>query len=297
MTDKPALKCWIVSGTDGSGKSSIYHNSSELLGSGELTSGSQSRGLKTTLTFELPKAAIFGLDGTLQDSVALHAIAWQEPMLEFGYDVSFEQARSQLGKGWRQAHSRLPICRRTSRPWQGTGRVARQAFKTEYLPLVRPFTAVPDLPRRVRDAGLRIAVASSAGKDEVDKYPNIARIPDLVDLATSSDDAEESKPAPAIFEVVLKKLKIEGPNAVTIGDTPYDAEAAGKVKIATIGVLCGGFTESSLRQAGCVARYPGPATLFARFAGSLPASKTSELISSLVGAGKASRGQFGRQKD
>jgi phosphoglycolate phosphatase-like HAD superfamily hydrolase len=97
---------------------------------------------------------------------------------------------------------------------------------------------------------------------------SIARITDLVDLTTSSDHVEESKPAPDIFEIVLKKLKIGGADAVASGDTPYDAEAAGKAKIATIGVLCGGFTESSLRQAGCVEIYP-PATLFARFADSL----------------------------
>jgi phosphoglycolate phosphatase-like HAD superfamily hydrolase len=90
-----------------------------------------------------------------------------------------------------------------------------------------------------------------------------------VDLKTSSDDVEESKPAPDIFEIVLKKLKIEASDAVAIGDTPYDAEAAGKAKIATIGVLCGGFTESSLRRAGCVEIYPGPAGLFARFGNSL----------------------------
>ena len=142
-------------------------------------------------------------------------------------------------------------------------------FKTEYLPLVRPFSAVPDLLRRVRDAGLQIAVASSAKKDEVDKYLDIACIIDLVDLKTSSDDVEESKPALDIFEIVLKKLKIEGADAVAIGDTPYDAEAAGKAKIATIGALCRGFPESSLRQARCVEIYPGPATLFARFADSL----------------------------
>jgi phosphoglycolate phosphatase-like HAD superfamily hydrolase len=146
-------------------------------------------------------------------------------------------------------------------------------FKTEYLPLVRPFSAVPELLRRVRDAGLRIAVASSAKKDEVDKYLDIARIADLVDLKTSSDDVEESKPAPDIFEIVLKKLKIEGADAVAIGDTPYDAEAAGKAGIPTIGVLCGGFTESSLRQAACVQIYPGPAGLFARFSNSLLARK------------------------
>jgi phosphoglycolate phosphatase-like HAD superfamily hydrolase len=56
---------------------------------------------------------------------------------------------------------------------------------------------------------------------------------------------------------------------VAIGDSPYDAEAAGKAKIATIGVLCGGFREASLRDAGCVEVYPGPAALFARFEHSL----------------------------
>ena len=121
----------------------------------------------------------------------------------------------------------------------------------------------------MRDAGLKIAVASSAKKDELEKYLDIARITDLVDLTTFSDDVKESKPAPDIFELVLKKLRIEGAEAVAIGDTPYDAEAAGKAKIATIGVLCGGFTESSLRQAGYVEIYPGPAALFARFANSL----------------------------
>ena len=64
--------------------------------------------------------------------------------------------------------------------------------------------------------------------------------------------------------------RIDGvPDAVAIGDTPYDAAAAGKAKIATIGVLCGGFTEDKLRQAGCVDVYPGPAALFSRFAKSI----------------------------
>jgi HAD superfamily hydrolase (TIGR01549 family) len=214
---------------------------------------------------ELPKAAIFDPDGTLLDSVDLHAMAWQEAMLKFGHDVSFEQARSQIGKG---GDKLIPVFLSADQQrdhgkaleeWRGN------RFKEKYLPLVRPFSAVSDLLRRGRDAGLRIAIASSAKKDELDKYLDIAGITDLVDVKTSSDDVEESKPAPDIFEVVLKKLKLDGGDAVAIGDTPYDAAAARKAGIATIGVLCGGFTESSLRQAGCVEIYPGPAALFVRF--------------------------------
>jgi phosphoglycolate phosphatase-like HAD superfamily hydrolase len=205
----------------------------------------------------LPKAAIFDLDGTLLDSVDLHAIAWHEAMAKFGHDVSFEQARSQIGKG---GDKLIPVFLSKDEQrdhgkeldkWRG-GR-----FKANYLPLVRPFSAVPDLMRRVRDAGLRIAIASSAKREELDKYLGIAGIAELVDATTSSEDADESKPAPDVFEIALKKLKVASPDAVAIGDTPYDALAAGKAGIVTIGVLCGGLTEVSLRQAGCVEVYPG----------------------------------------
>ena len=214
----------------------------------------------------MAKAAIFDLDGTLLDSVDLHAIAWHEAMMKFRHDVSFEQVRGQIGKG---GDKLIPVFL-TADEQRDHGKELEEwrgdRFKTEYLPLVRPFSAVPDLLRRVRDAGLKVAIASSAKEDELGKYLDIARITDLVDLTTSSGDVEESKPAPDIFEAVLGKLGIEGADAVAIGDTPYDASAAGKAGSPTIGVLSGGFTEASLREAGCVDVYPGPAALFARFA-------------------------------
>jgi HAD superfamily hydrolase (TIGR01549 family) len=217
----------------------------------------------------LPKAAIFDVDGTLLDSVDLHALAWHEAMVKFGHDVGFEQARGQIGKGGDKLipHFLSEDAQRDHgkemEEWRGN------RFKSKYLPLVRPFSAVPDLLRRVKGAGVRIAVASSAKKDELDKYLDIAGIGDLVEVTTCSDDVEESKPAPDIFEAVLKKLGVEGRDAVAIGDTPYDAEAAGKAKITIVGVLCGGFTENSLRQAGCAQVYPGPAALLACFGDSL----------------------------
>ena len=217
----------------------------------------------------MPKAAIFDVDGTLLDSVDLHAIAWHEAMIRFGHDVSFEEARSQIGKG---GDKLIPVFLSEDEQrdhgkeldaWRS------EHFKAKYLPLIRPFSAVPDLLQRSRDAGLRIAIASSAKKDELGKYLDIAGVRKLIDEIVSSEDVDESKPAPDILEAVLKKLAIEGRDAVAIGDTPYDAEAARKAEVPTIGALCGGFTEDELRRAGCAEVYPGPAALLACFERSL----------------------------
>lgn len=213
----------------------------------------------------MPKAAIFDVDGTLLDSVDLHAMAWHDAMIRFKHNVSFEQVRSQIGKG---GDKLIPVFlsedeRRDHGKeleyWRS------EHFKTKYLPLVRPFSAVPDLLQRSRDAGLRIAIASSAKKNELEKYLDIARVRGLTDVIVSSEDVKESKPAPDIFLAVLKELDIDPRDAVAVGDTPYDAEAAGKAKIGTIGVLCGGFAEGELRKSGCAEVYPGPAALLACF--------------------------------
>src|ERR1041384_2327713 len=158
----------------------------------------------------MPKAAIFDVDGTLLDSVDLHARAWHEAMARFGHNVSFEQARSQIGKG---GDKLIPVfLSEDEQRARGEELDAWRSehFKAKYLPLVRLFSAVPELLQRSRDSGLRLAIASSAKKDELGKYLEIAGIRGVANVIVSSEDVEESKPSPDIFLAVLKKLSIEG---------------------------------------------------------------------------------------
>src|ERR1044071_3684294 len=136
----------------------------------------------------MPKAAIFDMDGTLLDSVDLHALAWHEAMVRFGHDVSFEQARSQIGKG---GDKLIPVFLSEDEQrdhgkeldaWRS------EHFKAKYLSLIRPFSAVPDLLQLSRNAGLKLAIASSAKKDEIEKYLEIAGIRDMIDESVSSED-------------------------------------------------------------------------------------------------------------
>jgi HAD superfamily hydrolase (TIGR01549 family) len=211
----------------------------------------------------MKKAVIFDVDGTLIDSVDFHALAWHEAFAKFGHEVSFEAARSQIGKGGDQL---LPVFLSEEKireqgeeieKWRG------DRFRSAYLSLVRPFSAVPELMNGIRQAGVAIAIASSAKNEELGAYLDIAGIKTLVDVTVSTDDARNSKPAPDIFQSAITKLGVSSCDAVTVGDSPYDAEAAVRAGIEPVGVLCGGFTEAELRAAGCISVYPGPATLHA----------------------------------
>jgi HAD superfamily hydrolase (TIGR01509 family) len=142
-------------------------------------------------------------------------------------------------------------------------------FQREYLPHVRGFPKVRELFERILSHGKRIALASSAKGDELMAYKKAANIVDLVDEETSSDDAERSKPHPDIFEAALARLKLPPRRAIVVGDSPYDAEAARKAGMKTIGVLCGGFPEADLRNAGAAQIFHDAADLLANCARSL----------------------------
>ena len=210
------------------------------------------------------EAVIFDVDGTLVDSVDLHAEAWQKAFSKFGQEIAFQAIRSQIGKGGDQL---LPVFLDD----EEIGSFGKELeayrgklFKTEYLDRVEAFRDVPELLRAIRAKDRRIALASSAKSDELKVYKSIAGVEKLIDIETSSDDAEKSKPHPDIFEAALKKLKLEPEQVLVIGDTPYDAEAAGKAGVVSIGVLCGGFTEEEIRAGGASRVYRDPQDLLVR---------------------------------
>jgi HAD superfamily hydrolase (TIGR01549 family) len=202
------------------------------------------------------RAVIFDVDGTIVDSVDLHAEAWRVAFEKFGKTISFHEIRRQIGKGSDQL---LPVFfskEELSRFGEQLDEYRGQLFKKEYLPRVRAFPKVRELFQRIKSDGKQIVLASSAKADELEAYKKIARFDDLVEGETSSDDADRSKPYPDIFQAALARLRGIAPeDAIVIGDTPYDAQAACRARLATIGLLCGGWSEEELRSAGCLVTY------------------------------------------
>lgn len=217
------------------------------------------------------EAVIFDIDGTLIDSVDLHAQAWKETFKHFGKDVPYEQVRAQIGKGGDQLMPVFFSREELERIGEEVEEYRGQLYKRDFMRRVRAFPKVRPLFERIREDGKRIALASSAKADELAFYKEVTKIADLVEEETSADDAEKSKPHPDIFEATLAQLKLGDPlRAVVIGDTPYDAEAAGRAGVRKrVGVLCGGFPERELLAAGMMEIYQDPADLLARYEDSL----------------------------
>ena len=210
------------------------------------------------------EAAIFDVDGTLVDSVDLHARAWQEAFAHFGRRVGFDEVRAQIGKGGDQLMPVFLSQDELALRGKALEEHRSQLWKAEYLKRVRAFPQVRDLFQRLLRRGVKVALASSAKGDELEIYQQIAGIDDLVKTETSADDAARSKPHPDIFAAALQRLGAKKEAALVIRDSPWDAIAARRLGVRSIGVLCGGFAEADLLGAGCSAIYRDPADLLAR---------------------------------
>ena len=220
----------------------------------------------STVTPNSPRAFIFDVDGTLVDSVDLHARAWHRTLSKWGHPAELAAVRAQIGKGGDQLMPVFLPQELIERDGETIEAERGALFKGEYLVQVRPFPAVAALFRHLLARGQRIALGSSGKSEEVDHYKRLLGIDGLDLLQTTSDDAERSKPHPDIFQAALAKLGLPAGDVLAVGDTPYDAEAAVRAGITPVGVRCGGFDPVGLTRAGCIALFDDPADMLAHAA-------------------------------
>ena len=209
-------------------------------------------------------AVILDVDGTLVDSNDAHARAWVDAFTALGVPVSYEKVRRSIGMG---GDKLMPLVSGIEEGSHLGAQIAGrrgEIFRSTYLPTIRPFPGTRELIQRFLDEGLVLAVASSAQKDELGPLLERAGVEDLIRTRTSSDDADNSKPDPDIVTAALKRTGVPAGEAIMLGDTPYDVEAATRAGIGIVGVASGGWPPEAL--AGALAVYRDPADLLARYA-------------------------------
>jgi HAD superfamily hydrolase (TIGR01509 family) len=207
-------------------------------------------------------AALLDVDGTLVDSNDAHAHAWVEAFAEAGVTVDFVKVRRSIGMGGDKLMPAVSGLTEDSPEGRRIASRRREIFKTNFLPHLQAFRDADRLVAALRRLGLTVVAASSAKQDELRHLLEIAGASSLLDAATSSDDAEESKPDPDILHAALERAKASASEAIMIGDTPYDVEAALRAGMQAIGFRCGGWADADLR--GAVAVYDGPWDLLAQ---------------------------------
>jgi HAD superfamily hydrolase (TIGR01509 family) len=213
-------------------------------------------------------AIIFDIDGTLLDSNAMHVEAFVRAFASHSYKIAPDRIAVEIGKG---GDNLVPAIIGPSADKKDGDAIRKQQPK-EFAKLaaerrISVFPKVRELLAEARGRGLKIVVATSSGKEQLEtlsKYSGFD-IDGEADVLVNADDTENSKPAPDLIVAAVKKSGLSPAQCVMIGDTPWDAESAKHGGVVTFGVLCGGANDTeTLMGAGARRVYKDPANLLAQ---------------------------------
>jgi HAD superfamily hydrolase (TIGR01509 family) len=195
----------------------------------------------------MPPAAILDIDGTLVDTNYHHAIAWYRAFRQHELVVPIWRIHRAIGMGGDQLVEHLVGKQADEEKGEGI-RAAQKPLYLAFIEEAEPFEGARDFIEDLKGRGSTVVLASSASAQELDHYLDLLDARELADDWTSADDVEETKPEPDLVKAALDKAGTD--DAVMVGDTPWDIEAAKKAGVATIAVMTGGFGHDELREAG-----------------------------------------------
>jgi HAD superfamily hydrolase (TIGR01509 family) len=209
---------------------------------------------------------LFDVDGTLVDTTYLHTVCWWEALRQHDHDVPMATIHRAIGMGSDKLLDHL-----LGEDQDQTITEAHSVLYAAWWERLRPLPGAADLLRACAARGLAVVLASSAKEDELNQLRQVLDADDVITAATSSSDANESKPAPDILQAALDQSDVDPHDCVFVGDAVWDVEAAARLDIPCIGLTCGGTSAAELIEAGAIATYEDPAALLrAVEAGSAP---------------------------
>jgi HAD superfamily hydrolase (TIGR01549 family) len=196
----------------------------------------------------VPGIAILDVDGTLVDTNYHHAIAWFRAFLRNDVVVPVWRVHRHIGMGGDQLVAAVAGDEVEERAGDDI-RDAESELYRELIGEVRTMEGSLELIEDLRERGNAVVLASSAKDWEVEHYIELLGAEEIVDAWTTSADVEQTKPEPDLIKAALEKVDADG-EAMLIGDTVWDVEAAKRAGVETLAVLTGGFSEQELRDAG-----------------------------------------------
>lgn len=205
------------------------------------------------------KAILFDVDGTLVDSTYLHALAWWRALDDAGQRRPMAVLHRLIGMG------SSPLLQ------EAVGRddpSLSDAHGRHYQRLKGELTALPgarDLLALTKKSRAAVVLATSAQPRDMGDLLRVLDADDLIDHVVQSGDVEEAKPAGDIFAAALDRAGCRAEEALAVGDTVWDVEAAGRAGVGCVCVLTGGNGRAELLEAGALGVYEDAADLVSRF--------------------------------
>jgi HAD superfamily hydrolase (TIGR01509 family) len=195
----------------------------------------------------MPPVAILDVDGTLVDTNYHHAVAWYRAFTQSGVELPLWRIHRAIGMGGDQLVGALA----GEDVERECGDDIRTAEKVLYMVMIHEVRPLPDARKLIevlKDGGHGVVLASSAKKEEIEHYIDLLDARELANAWTSSADVEKTKPEPDLVQAAMQKVNAD--DAVMIGDSVWDVEAAKRAGIPTIAVRTGGFGHDELAAAG-----------------------------------------------
>ncbi len=213
-------------------------------------------------------AIIFDVDGTLVDSNELHVEAFVRTFANYGYKVFPDRIAIEIGKG---GDNLVPSILGPAADKKDGDSIREQEPK-EFARLAQQrkiavFPKVRELLGEVRRRGLKVVIATSSGKKQLDILTQWSGLDVAAeaDVLVTADDAPSSKPAPDLIVTAVKKSGLSPAQCVMIGDTQWDAHSAKHAGVVCLGLRCGGNSVETLMQAGARRVYSDLADVLTHF--------------------------------
>lgn len=206
-------------------------------------------------------AVLLDIDGTLVDSTYHHAVAWHRAFARLTTPPPVWLVHRAIGMGGDKLVAHVADDETEER----LGDRLRDAWREEYAALrqeVRPLPGASDLVLALREQGFRVALASSGDPEFSQEAVDLLGIADDIDLLTTAEDVDDSKPEPDLLGETLRRLG-DVERAVLVGDTVYDVESAARAGLRCVAVLTGGVSSQELAEAGAATVVRGAEDLVA----------------------------------
>lgn len=211
----------------------------------------------------MPLTAIVDVDGTLVDTNYHHALAWYRAFRHHGLTIPLWKIHRHIGMGGDQIVPALAGEEFAEEHGEEVRETEKGCYR-ELIDEVEPLPGARALLERLKEEGHTIVLASSAKEEELDDYLDLLEARDIADSWTMSADVEATKPEPDLVKAALEKGDAAAGEAIMVGDSTYDCEAAERAGVRSIAVLSGGFAAEELRESGAMAVFDSAEELLER---------------------------------